>query len=191
MPRRRSNRDRGRVASRNPNRTVAPRYSDFDENWLTQYSERQWSRLVDLTKLEDRRRWHPNRIRYLPAGPAPKALVGRPRIVIVPEGHRLARKAPWGGTVPLREAIRRRSKQGARDFRYDDWKEERFYDKYGSPYNAYTTLSHRVGFKNPWQVMICVRRQKRREVIFAIGKGGKGGRSKRDVRRNEYSDVRC
>lgn len=51
------------------------------------------------------------------------------------------------------------------------------------------TLSHRVGFAVPKKVAICIRRKQRREVILALGKGGKGARARR--RRNRWSDVDC
>lgn len=44
-------------------------------------------------------------------------------------------------------------------------------------------------FNSPGSVAVCVRRQKRREVIFALRKSGKGARSRR--RRNYFSDVSC
>lgn len=46
-----------------------------------------------------------------------------------------------------------------------------------------------VRFKDPRAVTICVRRKIRREVIFALGKRGKGARSPR--KRNFWSEVRC
>lgn len=44
-------------------------------------------------------------------------------------------------------------------------------------------------FTSPKKVAICVRRQRRREVLFALRKTGKGSRSKR--RRNDHSDISC
>lgn len=43
-------------------------------------------------------------------------------------------------------------------------------------------------FAAPKYVAVCVRRKARREVLFAIGKGGGG---KRRGRRNQFSNVRC
>lgn len=51
-------------------------------------------------------------------------------------------------------------------------------------------MSHRVSFAMPKKVALCVRRQRRREVLFAAGVGGARGR-KRPPRRNEFSDVSC
>lgn len=45
-------------------------------------------------------------------------------------------------------------------------------------------------FNMPNKVAICVRRQKRREVLFALKRTGKGSRV-RKRRRNDYSDVSC
>lgn len=44
-------------------------------------------------------------------------------------------------------------------------------------------------FGSPGQVMVCVRRKSRREVLFALRRTGKGGRARR--RRSEFSNVRC
>jgi len=46
-----------------------------------------------------------------------------------------------------------------------------------------------IGFKSPRSVMVCVRRQTRKEVLHALNltkKGSRGGK-----RRNYYSNVRC
>lgn len=45
-----------------------------------------------------------------------------------------------------------------------------------------------VGFRNPSELLVCVRRKVRREVLLAKGRGGGGHRR---PRRNAYSDVRC
>jgi len=198
----RRHRSRGRVAHRNANTRIAPRFSDFDERWLRQYSERQWSRLVDLTKLQDRRRWHPNRLQNLPVGPAPRGLQNYPRIVIVPEGHRLARLAPYGGRVRAEDIVGHAALGGrARLYRGSlEWLEERRMRARGAGksredqvYDASVPahISRRVGWQHPWQVMICVRRKRRKEVMFAIGKAGAGGGMQRPPRRNFWSEVRC
>lgn len=195
MPRSRSG-SRGRDRSRIANRNVAPRYEDFDERWLRAYQERQWSRLIDLTRIQDRRRWHPNKMRNIPVGPA-RENVHRPRIVIVPEGHRLARLAPYGGRVPLHKVLR--SEYRIRRRSLDEPREYRLYDKYGVPYHAFIPdhLSRRVGFQFPWQVMICIRRKRRREVLHALNVAGRifraggGGGGFRRPRRNRFSEVRC
>lgn len=46
-----------------------------------------------------------------------------------------------------------------------------------------------TAFQNPPQVMICVRRKIRREVIHALGLGGASGMVPR--RRNPFSEVSC
>lgn len=53
-------------------------------------------------------------------------------------------------------------------------------------------LASRIGFAEPRSVVMCVRRHRRREVLFAL----RGGRGKsisrfRKVRRNEWSEVSC
>jgi len=47
----------------------------------------------------------------------------------------------------------------------------------------------RVGFENPREVLVCVRRKRRREVMFAFNKAGKVGQKK--PRRSFYSSVKC
>lgn len=49
-------------------------------------------------------------------------------------------------------------------------------------------FSHIVKFEAPQSVLVCVRRHRRREVLFAKGKGGGG---KRPPRRNAFSDISC
>lgn len=51
------------------------------------------------------------------------------------------------------------------------------------------TLSHRIGFRNPDRVLICVRRQQRREVLHARRKTGRRGQ--RRPRFNWYSKISC
>lgn len=45
-------------------------------------------------------------------------------------------------------------------------------------------------FSAPKRVAVCVRRQRRKEVLFATGKGGRRGRQ-RQRRRSEFSEVSC
>nr|QJB20468.1 MAG: hypothetical protein [Microvirus sp.] len=47
-----------------------------------------------------------------------------------------------------------------------------------------------VAFDNPRDVLVCVRRKTRRQVIHALGKAGKGV-ARKAPRRNHYSDVKC
>lgn len=46
-----------------------------------------------------------------------------------------------------------------------------------------------IGFDEPDKVIVCVRRQRRKEVLHALNKTGKSGQKR--PRRSEYSDVRC
>lgn len=199
MPGRRSG-SRGRGTSRNANRPVAPRYDDFDDSWLDKIRERQWSRLIDLTSIEDRRRWHPNRLRDAgrTEGPA-RENIHRPRIVIVPEGHRLARLAPYGGRVPLKRILRDAKYARTRRRFLFDWEESRRTEPRGFKYDSYGPdhISRRVGFQHPWQVMICIRRKRRREVLHALDiagrrfRSGSGGGGWKRPRRTQFSEVRC
>lgn len=49
--------------------------------------------------------------------------------------------------------------------------------------------THRIAFSNPSRVLICVRRQQRREVLHAFRKTGRGGH--RRPRYNHYSSISC
>lgn len=52
------------------------------------------------------------------------------------------------------------------------------------------TLPVGVAFQTPKRVSICIRRQRRKEVIHALGKSGRGV-SRKKPRRSEYSDITC
>lgn len=49
-------------------------------------------------------------------------------------------------------------------------------------------LEHRLKFETPKAALVCIRRATRREVIFALGRRGRGGGKRR---RNHYSNLRC
>lgn len=49
----------------------------------------------------------------------------------------------------------------------------------------------RLVFAAPDRTVVCVRRNTRREVLFAKGRGGSGGKRRRNVRRNESSKYGC
>lgn len=51
------------------------------------------------------------------------------------------------------------------------------------------SFSTRFSFDVPADVLVCVRRKIRKEVIHAIGKSGKAGQ--RPPRRNQWSDIHC
>ena len=57
------------------------------------------------------------------------------------------------------------------------------------PRSAPLSVPNKVSFK-PVENSICVRRGRRRAVLFATGKGGRRGRQKRH-RRSFYSNVSC
>lgn len=187
-----SARSRGRGARSSTRRQSAPR--DFDENWLSDIRERFDARYIDLTRYEDRRRWHPDNLKPYTQQPLPRTLRGRaPRIVIVPERHRLAKYATYGEKYKLGEVYAR--KRGLKRHLMREWEETPLVDKYGHGYSAKlfnTRISPRVGFHLPWQVIICVRRQKRREVMHALNFAGKSGLGRgKKQNRNRYSEVRC
>lgn len=46
-------------------------------------------------------------------------------------------------------------------------------------------------FSQPDLVSVCVRRQRRREVLHAFNRTGRGGARARRYRRNYYSDISC
>lgn len=59
---------------------------------------------------------------------------------------------------------------------------------FNAPYTSPPPIS--VGFAVPDRVAVCVRRKRRKEVIFALNKTGAGAKSKRR-RKNAYSNVGC
>lgn len=48
---------------------------------------------------------------------------------------------------------------------------------------------NRISFASPSSVLICVRRERRKEVLHALGKAGKRGQRK--PRQSAYSDISC
>lgn len=197
----RSQRSSGRVARRNARTRPAPdqatRYPslhDFDETWLNRVRENPGIRLVDLMRYEDRRRYNPVTIEKYPKPEAPTARgwLHKPRIVIVPERSRLAKYATYGERYSLSDVWR------GKTYRESDYYAESsvYGDKYDVPgrraYVLHKGVSRRLGFHAPWQVIICVRRKRRREVLHAIRVAGKRGVGRNKTqRRNSYSQVRC
>lgn len=176
--------------ARSPRRSLgppAPRADDFDDIWLSRIRERFDARYIDLTKIEDRRRWHPDNL-----GPPIRTLRGMrgPRILIVPEGHKLARLQTYGGRHSLRSIVHEwHTKQRKRKevWQQSDW-----------PYGSLNVKARhafperRLGFALPWQVIICVRRKRRREVMHALKIAGARGIGKGKPRHtDEYTQVRC
>lgn len=51
-------------------------------------------------------------------------------------------------------------------------------------------LPHQIQFQAPKQVLVCIRRKKRKEVLFAKKLTGKGARARRH-RSTEYTGVKC
>lgn len=56
--------------------------------------------------------------------------------------------------------------------------------------NLHGSLPWHVAFSEPRNVVVCVRRKSRREVLFALNRTGKGAQKKRR-RRNSHSSTRC
>lgn len=162
----------------------------FDDEWLgfVRSPSYNW-RYIDLTKYEDRRRWHPSNRDAWTKRPGPRGLMQRPRVIVVPEGHRLARLQTYGGKYSLADVYSR--------VRYPSagraWESARERDLYGARDILRNVKKYgRVGFALPWQVVICVRRKRRREVMHALKIAGKRGvGAGKPQRRNEWSEVRC
>lgn len=49
--------------------------------------------------------------------------------------------------------------------------------------------THRIGFEQPEQIAVCVRRKKREEILHALKKTGKTGQKR--PRRSYYSSISC
>lgn len=179
--------------------TVDRRLDLFDRSWLSKIQEVPDIRYVDLTKIEDRRR-------YDPSNPSWQRAKGQParnlngtfaRVVVVPEGHSLARLQTYRGRYSLSQLYRyhaqnRLHPHHARGWqRVDNFADYRYGYAHQTEYRNYP--SHKLGFALPWQVVICVRRKRRKEVIHALGIAGAAGvrRRRRTQRRNAYSEIRC
>lgn len=48
-----------------------------------------------------------------------------------------------------------------------------------------------IAFADPKRVVICMRRGVRKEVMFALGRTGRGGKRNRRPRRSSFSSVSC
>lgn len=46
-------------------------------------------------------------------------------------------------------------------------------------------------FENPRKLIVCVRRNRRREILHALGRTGRGSRFNKRRRRNELSSISC
>lgn len=55
--------------------------------------------------------------------------------------------------------------------------------------SLYSPPINKIEFTQPKQVLICVRRQRRREILHALGKAGQKGQRK--PKRNFWSEVSC
>lgn len=55
---------------------------------------------------------------------------------------------------------------------------------------ASSALPKTVQFQAPKRVLVCIRRNARKQVLFALNKTGKGARSRKH-RKSEYSSIRC
>lgn len=56
-------------------------------------------------------------------------------------------------------------------------------------YPVALSVPSRIAFKVPERVALCVRRSRRKEVLFALGRTGKGSHSPK--RRNKWSSIGC
>lgn len=190
----RSQSNSGRITRRNARRPAPapgsefPSIDDFDEAWLNAVRENPGIRLVDLMRYEDRRRYAPRTIERYPKPEVPTARgwLHKPRIVIVPERSKLAKYATYGERYSLSDVWRGRT-----------YRESDYYAGQTDPlgrvsHRLHRGVSRRLGFHAPWQVIVCVRRKRRREVLHAIRVAGKRGVGRgKTQRRNSYSQVRC
>lgn len=186
----RGGRNTRRIASvAAPRRSPNTNIESFDTSWLSRIRENPGVRLVDLMRYEDRRRYSPDTIEQYPkpSHTTARGWLGKPRIVIVPEGHKLAKYQTYGGRYSLRDVWHGKT---YRESDYYAWERD---PKFGRESNRlYKGVSRRLGFHAPWQVVICVRRKRRREVMHALRIAGKRGVGRgKTQRRNYYSQVRC
>lgn len=142
----------------------------FDERWLHQVSmlePKKGSRLIDLADLEDRRRFDPS-TRRLQMAPVKRLqemkgvdLLGN----LIRPRYRTAVIVPQGHRLAKLSRNKVPLSEALR------------------PYYSFGPMSHHV--------VVCVRRHRRRQVIFALGKAGSGKRRQRSPRYNDMSYVRC
>lgn len=62
-------------------------------------------------------------------------------------------------------------------------------DRFASLRAFPASIPTRIGFEDPKRVLICVRRKRRKEVLHALKKTGRGGQKK--PRRSWYSSISC
>lgn len=163
----------------------------YDERWLAGVASDPRIRMVDLTTG--------SRVIIAAARgePVSRKLNFQPRYIVVPEGHRLARLAPYRGTLPLRDALQR----GSINFKFGI---DRRYEPAGESFRGFrhsylrddlSVHTRRIGHQLPWQIMVCVRRKQRAQVLHALGSvvNGRGaGGSKLDKpSRTSNSEIVC
>lgn len=61
--------------------------------------------------------------------------------------------------------------------------------KQGKRKDVLSRNEHRLYFRVPARVAVCVRRKQRKEVMFALKRTGRGAKSRKHF--NPYSEVRC
>lgn len=192
MPRsRRSNRQTGRDRSRSlPTRAPS---DPFDNDWLDNVRNRPSIRYIDLTRYEDRRLYDPGNVSAWSRDVRPpRGLNGPPRVVVVPENSKLARLQTYGGRYTLDEVYNYARKGRLHPSHPKGWQKAEWTYGNAPSYEYRNYPSHRIGFHLPWQVIICVRRRRRRQVMFALRQAGRGAkRHKKTYHRNAWSEVRC
>lgn len=171
MPR--SSRSRRGSGGRGPRRVAsrivaaAPDLEAFDEAWLRRIGSRSFARRIDLTQLSDRRLYAPDKVKHWGRVSRPDRLYKSNRVLIVPQGHRLARHALFNH--PVHRFLGRRGVTEAMAMR-----EGRVMDAHS--------------------FIVCVRRTRRREVLFAkFGGGGAAAKwsLRKVIRRGWSSEVEC
>lgn len=181
---------RGRRTPRRTASSAAPPIDVFDDEWFGAFRERSPNRYVDLTDIEDRRRYAPERYDTWPQDRSvysPRS----PRILVVPKGHRLARHQTYGGRYTLADIQRKRKISSKWYGVSKSWLPSQW--RYGAV-RAYkrAEVSWRLGYALPWQVIVCVRRERRRQVFHALRLAGRSGQSRgKRYKRSPTSEIRC
>lgn len=189
MARRSSSRS-GRDAYSIARARSAPDLSVFDDEWLGYIKSPQFNwQYIDLTNYEDRRRWSPSGRNTWTKRDGPRSFIGRPRIIVVPERHRLARLQTYSGKYTIGQVLDR-PRYGRAGRSWEDAVERGAHGNRVVRRNVLKTS--RLGFALPWQVVICVRRKRRQQVLHALNIAGKRGLGAgKKQHRNEYSEIRC
>lgn len=121
--------------------------------------------MVPLKDIEDRRQWHPDRVR-----PFASLWTPRHRLVVQPPPNASIRAERGKGRLAATRGFRPEARQTRRA---------------GGP------LPFRISFRGAQAVLVCIRRKRRREALAATYGLGRKFPRRRRARRNASSSIGC